>query len=239
NYDEVIVGGGYNFVRNVKYFSSINAGAQYYRAQRLSDKFKHQENVNTYVNYKVNDWLSVNHYFEYNRPDDATSDTTIVTRTNFLQDHNVKFIYGNHTLSVGYNFGPYYGAFLQNPYGELSLSLFSRMGLLLTYLGQHTEDFDQKIYRIKLNYRIIDKLYLRSFFQRDDYNDSSIDEQYKVTSWNSLLQYEFFAGSNLYFVLNLQKKYYVLNSYRDPRKNDNKLFENSGQYFKFAYELNF
>ncbi|MBL7961724.1 hypothetical protein JNL27_15940, partial [bacterium] len=26
NYDEVIVGGGYNFVRNVKYFSSINAG---------------------------------------------------------------------------------------------------------------------------------------------------------------------------------------------------------------------
>ncbi|KAB2878511.1 hypothetical protein F9K33_12930 [bacterium] len=230
NYDEVIVGGGYNFVRNVKYFSSINAGAQYYRAQRLSDNFKHQENVNTYVNYKVNDWLSVNHYFEYNRPDDETSDTTIVTRTNFLQDHNAKFIYGNHTLSVGYNFGPYYGAFLQNPYGELSLSLFSRMGLLLSYVGQHTEDFDQKIYRIKLNYRVMDKLYLRSFFQKRIVDDNSPSGVSRVTSWNSLLQYEFFAGSNVYVVLNLQK---------DPGLNDNRLFENSGQYFKFAYEMNF
>ncbi|MBL7993995.1 hypothetical protein JNM05_01365 [bacterium] len=230
NYDEVIIGGGYNVVRNVKYFSSINAGAQYYRAQRLSDNFKHQENVNTYVNYKVNDWLSANHYFEYNRPDDETSDTTIVTRTNFLQDHSVKFIYGNHTLSVGYNFGPYYGAFLQNPYGELSLSLFSSMGLLLSYVGQHTEDFDQKIYRIKLNYRVMDKLYLRSFFQKRVVDDNSPNGISRVTSWNSLLQYEFFAGSNVYVVLNLQK---------DPGLNDNRLFENSGQYFKFAYEMNF
>lgn len=245
NYDEVVVGGGYNFVRNVKYFSSVNVGAQYYRAQTLSDQFglpahyKLQENVNSYVNYKVNDWLSANHYFEYNRPDDQKNDTTIVKRTNFLQDHSVKFIYGNHTLSAGYNFGSYYGDFLQNPYGDLSLSLFSRMGLLLSYRGQHTETFDQKIYRVKLNYRIIDKLYLRSFFQRDDYEDGSINEHYKLTSWNSLLQYEFFAGSNVYFVLNLQKNYYVLDSYRDPRYNDNKLFENSGQYFKLAYELNF
>ena len=238
NNDEIIVGGGYNFVRNVKYFSSINVGAQYYRAQTLSPSeqtalpahFKHQENVNTYVNYKVNDWLSVNHYFEYNRPDELKKDTTIVTRTNFLQDHNVKFIYGNHTLSIGYNFGPYYGSFLQNPYGDLSLSFFSRMGLLLSYVGQHTEDFDQKIYRIKLNYRIIDKLYLRSFFQKKIVDDNSPNGVSRITSWNSLLQYEFFAGSNVYFVLNLQK---------DPGQNDSKLFENSGQYFKFAYELNF
>ncbi|MBL7961915.1 hypothetical protein JNL27_16905, partial [bacterium] len=130
----------------------------------------------------------------------------------------------------GYNFGPYYGAFLQNPYGELSLSLFSRMGLLLSYVGQHTEDFDQKIYRIKLNYRVIDKLYLRSFFQKRIVDDNSPSGVSRVTSWNSLLQYEFFAGSNVYVVLNLQK---------DPGLNDNRLFENSGQYFKFAYEMNF
>ena len=229
NYDEVIVGGGYNFVRNVKYFSSVNVGAQYYRAQRLTDRFKHQENVNTYMNYKVNDWLSANHYFEYNRPDEQRNDTTVITRTNFLQDHSVKFIYGNHTLALGYNFGEYYGSFLQNPYGDLSLALFGRIGLALSYRGQHTEDFDQKIYRIKLNYRIIDKLYLRSFFQRNIVEDNSAGVS-KVTSWNSLLQYEFFAGSNVYFVMNLQK---------DPARDDHRLFENTGQYFKFAYEVNF
>lgn len=230
DYDEVIVGGGYNFVRNVKYFSTINAGIQYYKARRLSDQFTYQENVNSYINYKVNDWLSFNHYFEYNRPDDFKDDTTIVKRTNFLEDHNVKFIYGNHTLILGYNFGPFYGSYLHNPYGDLNLAFYGKMALTFSYRGRLTDLVEQDIYRIKLNYRIIDKLYLRSFYQINNRRDKLDDTQRKLTAWNSLIQYEFFAGSNLYFVLNLQK---------DNNLEDHGLFENAGKYFKFAYEVNF
>lgn len=230
DYDEMIIGGGYNFVRNVRYFSFINAGAQYYKAQRLSDSFTYQEYVNTYVEYKVNNWLSLNHSLEYNRPDDFKNDTTIVQRTNVLQDHNVKFIYGNHTLILGYHFGPFYGSYLHNPYGDLNLAFLGKLGLSFSYRGRETDLVEQDIYRIKLNYRIMDKLYLRSFYQINNRTDKRIDDTRKLTAWNSLLQYEFFAGSNLYFVLNLQK---------DNDLEDHGLFENAGKYFKFAYEINF
>jgi hypothetical protein len=230
DYDEIIIGGGYNFVRNVKYFSYVNAGAQYYRALKLSNHFMLQENVNAYVSYKVNDWLSLNHNFEYNRPDDFKNDTTVVTRTNFLEDHNVKFIYGNHSLILGYNFGPFYGSYLHNPYGDLNLAFLGKMGLTLSYRGQKTDAVDQNIYRVKLNYRIIDKLYLRSFYQINNKKDLVGDDRRILMAWNSLLQYEFFAGSNLYFVLNLQK---------DSDMEGSRLLENPGRYFKLAYEVNF
>ncbi len=219
DYDEMVVGGGYNFVRNAKTFSNVNISTEYYKAQRLSDPFKYQEYVGTNFYYKVNNWLSIDHYFEYNRPDDQVNDSTVVNRTNFLQNHNVKFIYGNHSWVIGYNFGPYYGTYLHNPYSDLALS-FGRMAVTFSYRARQTSAIDQKIYRVKLNYRIMDKLYLRSFYQRDTYNNVSL--------WNSLLQYEFFAGSNVYLVVNLQKNV------------DNKdLLENVGRYFKFAYEMNF
>lgn len=104
------------------------------------------------------------------------------------------------------------------------------MALTFSYRGRLTDLVEQDIYRIKLNYRIIDKLYLRSFYQINNRRDKLDDTQRKLTAWNSLLQYEFFAGSNLYFVLNLQK---------DNNLEDHGLFENAGKYFKFAYEVNF
>ena len=222
DYDEIQVSGGYNFVRNRKHFSNVNIYGQYYRAQRLTDQFTHQENVATNVYYQANSWLIVNHYFEFNRPDERINDSTIVTHTNFLEDHTAKILFGNNSFSIGYNFGPYYGTFLHNPYADLSLSFFSRMGIGITLRRQKSNDIDQTIYRVKFDCRIIEKLYLRSFFQRDTGND--------LTFWNSLIQYQFFAGSNLYLVLNFQ---------RDSQQNDKALFENVGRYFKVAYEINF
>lgn len=84
-----------------------------------------------------------------------------------------------------------------------------------TYLYLKDAFNNKHIVRMKADYRIMDKLYLRSFFQRDTGKD--------LTFWNSLVQYEFFAGSNIYVVLNLLG-------------ND---LDYVGRYFKFAYEFNF
>ena len=61
----------------------------------------------------------------------------------------------------------------------------------------------------------MNKLFLRSYFQRDNYSKQAL--------WNPILQYEFFAGSNVYLVLNL---------------NGDKL-QNTAKYFKVGYEINF
>ncbi len=39
------------------------------------------------------------------------------------------------------------------------------------------------------------KLFLRSYFQRDNLSQQAL--------WNSILQYEFFAGSSAYIVVNM------------------------------------
>lgn len=225
NNDEVLVSGGYLFRRNSSTFSQINVRAEYYQAQRLTDNFSYQRNSNASVYYKVNDWLTLNHYISVNRPNDENDSGEVITRTNFLQDHSAKFLYGNHALTVGYNFGPFFGSTLHNPYASLDLSFWGRMALSVSYLQQTYAEIDQKIYRIKINYRLLDKLYLRSFYQKDT--------RFDVAQWNSLIQYEFFAGSNLYFVLNLQgdqqKSSYVFND----------RFDYVGRYFKVAYEMNF
>jgi hypothetical protein len=213
--DEIVASLGYRFVHSRKYFSDISVFTEYYRARTLSDHFKYQEYVSTGTYYKANDWLSVNHYFEFNRPNDVVQDTARITRRNFLQDHNAKIIFGPHSFRFGYFFGPYFGSYLKNPYATLEMTFFNRLGWNLTYIHVGYGDVDQNIYRIKMDYRLRRKLYLRSFFQRDTQRD--------VTFWNSLIQYEFFAGSNVFLVLNLLG-------------ND---LDYVGRYLKVAYEIYF
>ena len=71
------------------------------------------------------------------------------------------------------------------------------------------------ILNTRLDWKVINKLYLRSYFQRDNYTRQAL--------WNSILQYEFFAGSSVYLVVNL---------------NGQKL-QNTRNYFKVGYEFTF
>jgi hypothetical protein len=61
----------------------------------------------------------------------------------------------------------------------------------------------------------MDKLYLRTFFQKDTYGHRAL--------WNTMIQYEFFGGSNVYLVLNL----------------DGDRLQYTRRYFKVGYEFNF
>lgn len=212
--EEYQVSGGYKWVRNAKTFYDMQVYAEYYQARRSSDDFKYQEAVSLYGYYKATDWLVMNHSLSWNRPHDLRGDTARFTRKNFLQDHSAKFIVGSNALYVGYQVGPYFGQTLHNPYTTLELIFFKRLSWRTTYLYLKDAFNDKHILRTKVDYRVMDKLYLRSFFQRDTGRD--------LTFWNSLIQYEFFAGSNIYLVLNLLG-------------ND---LDYVGRYFKFAYEFN-
>ena len=83
------------------------------------------------------------------------------------------------------------------------------------YDYQSVFDIKQSIFSVKLDWRIIPRLYLRSYFQQDTYN--------RLAMWNTMLQYEFFAGSNIYLVLNLQGE----------------KLQNTGRYFKVGYDFKF
>jgi hypothetical protein len=218
NYDEIFAGYGYKFVRNNKYFSDMNFFTSYYRAKTLTGNFTHQESGSVSFYHKTLSWLSFYHELQLNFPDE-NANGTIAHRKNFLQEHNVKFLIGPNALLFGYFFGPYYGTYLKNPYANLDLSFFEKLGVNISY-SHREEDIVQSIYRIKLDYKILEKLYLRSFYQISIYHNQSDKNN---TLWNTLLQYEFFAGSNIYFVLNLSGKE----------------LENTGRYFKIGYEFNF
>jgi hypothetical protein len=206
---------GYNFVRNTEIFPNINISGGYYTARRLSDRFKYQDRGTINVSYNVNGWLNLSHYFELNYPNDNDINGNLITRNNFLQEHDVKFLIGANSLSFGYFFGTYFGTYLRNPYASLDLNLIRNLRLTASLNYRNFFDIKQTIFRIKLDWRIIDKLYLRSFYQQDTYRQLAL--------WNSLLQYEFFAGSNIYLVLNLQ---------------GSKL-QNTQRVFKVGYEFNF
>jgi hypothetical protein len=77
--------------------------------------------------------------------------------------------------------------------------------------------FDQSgtIINARLDYQVFKKLYLRAFYQKDTYSKDAL--------LNTMVQYEFFAGSNFYFVLNLE---------------GDKL-QYTRKYFKVGYEFNF
>jgi hypothetical protein len=219
DYDALFLSGGYKFVFDRKYFNDINVNAGYYKAKTLSDKnygvpFTIQERWSVNSNYKVADWLRFNQYFEYNRPNDFENGE-LVTRTNTLQDYNASFFLGTNFLSVGYFFGPYYGGFIKNPYISANLFLFDKVAVngSVNYYDQFGET--TTIINGRLDYRFLDKFYVRMFYRKDT--------QSKFALWNTMLQYEFFAGSSIYFVLNLQGD----------------RLEDTGRYLKMSYEFNF
>ncbi len=215
NYDEINLNGGYQFIRNSKYFSNININGGYYRARRFTDKFSYQNGVNLNLNYKLFGWLGFYDNISYDRPNDFDASGNIITRTNVLTEHNFKVVFGDNSFTLGYFGGKYFGTNLNNPYLTLDMDVFHRARFTVNYSYRGQADIKQSIYSVKFDCRLIDKLYLRSFFQEDTYD--------KLALWNTLLQYEFFGGSSVYLVLNLTGEH----------------LQNTGRYFKVAYEFNF
>ncbi|MCI0448430.1 MAG: hypothetical protein L0Y79_01440 [Chlorobi bacterium] len=215
DYDALFAGFGWKFVRNAKTFTDINLYTRYYRARRLSDNFDYQNGFFWEVFYKLNGWLSFYHNLEYDRPNDYDENLLVLKRDNVLTEHNFKIVFGNHSFQAGFYGGKYFGTVLKNPYANMSLTFFGRLRTTLNYNYRELFDIKQSIYSAKIDYKVIDKLYLRTFFQKDTYNRRAL--------WNTLVQYEFFGGSSVYLVLNLE---------------GNRL-EYTRRYFKVGYEFNF
>ena len=221
NYDEISVSGGYKFVFDRKYFSDMNFNGGFYRGRNINESdflpadFNLQNNLYINTNYKVNDWLRFNQYFEYNRPNDFNEDGEVITRDNMAQEYNANFYLGPNFLGVGYFFGPYFGSFIKNPYINGNVFLFEKLALSASITYIDLAETKRTIFNSRLDWKVINRLYIRSYFQKDNYTKQAL--------WNSIFQYEFFAGSNVYFVINL---------------NGNKL-QNTAKYFKVGYEFNF
>lgn len=213
DYDEVNSDVGYDWKTNKRNFSEINWNVAFYKGRQLSTNFIYQERYSTNLYYKLTEIISLNHYLEYNRPNDYDANGNLIRRNNFDFNNNVKFLIGRSALYIGYEFGPYFGSHLSHPYANMDLVLFDRINLLFTYDYQSQSTIKQSIFSAKLNWLIVPKLFLRSYYQVDTYNQLAL--------WNSMLQYEFFAGSNVYLVLDLT---------------GNKL-QNTGRYFKVGYDF--
>ncbi|MBX7042451.1 MAG: hypothetical protein K1X85_06065 [Ignavibacteria bacterium] len=221
NFDEVYASGGYHFAYDRKYFSDINVSGGYYRGRILHgengmpDNFKLQNRWSQSLNFKLNDIVRINQYFEYNTPNDFDENGNLITRENFAQDYSANFYVGETSFYTGYYFGPYFGDFIKNPYFGADIFLFSRLsvGASLNYIDLF--DTKRTIINTRIDWRVFDKFYVRSYYQKDSFT--------KTQLWNSIFQYEFFAGSNVYLVFNL---------------NGEKL-ENTRKYFKVAYEFTF
>lgn len=215
NYDEINVSGGYQFVNNNKYFSNINLSAGYYRSHEFSESFNYQNGVFGNMFYKVTGWLSFFHSLNFDRPNDHDDNGAIITQNNILTEHNFKVVFGNNSFSAGFYGGRYFGDKLLNPYASVDLAFFGKVRLGANYTYRELPDIKQSIYNIKLDYKVMDKLFLRAYYQRDTYNKRAL--------LNTMLQYEFFGGSSVYLVLNL----------------DGDRLEYTRRYFKVSYEFNF
>ena len=223
NYDEISFSGGYQFVRNSKMFSNISINAGYYRARVLTNGFNYQNGANLNVFYKVNGWLSASHSINYDRPNEMdrsgnimlNDDGSMLVRDNILTEHYAKVLFGSNAISAGFYGGKYFGNNLVNPYANIDLSFFGRVRLLGSINYRSEGDIKQTIYSVKLDLKVFDKLYLRSYFQKDTYGKRAL--------WNTMVQYEFFGGSNVYLVLNL----------------DGDRLQYTRRYFKVSYEFNF
>ena len=213
-YDEVDLQGGYRTVSTRSLFSQIELYGEYFRARTLQTDFTYQQFVSVGAYNQALENLYMSHRFEYNEPDQDTPDGR-VKRKNFLQDHNIRVIVGPHSFTFGYNFGPYFGSYLKSPYVTAKVIFWDRMAWDVSFIDRSYDDVHETIMRVKLDFRVMDHLYFRSFVQRDSY--------YQLGLWNTLLQYEFFAGSNVYLVLN----------------QEGERFENSGKFFKVGYEVSF
>lgn len=224
NYDEISANGGYQFVREkAKYFRDINISGGYYRARRFTDGFNYQNGPYVNLNYKPIGWLSLSHYFNYDRPNEQDRFGNVVldengeklVRENLLTEHYAKVLFGNNSLSAGIYGGKYFGETLLNPYVSTDLSFFGKLRLGASYNYRQVGDIKQSIYSIKLDLKVFDKLFLRSYFQKDTYRKRAL--------WNTMVQYEFFGGSSVYLVLNL----------------DGDKLQYTRRYFKVSYDFNF
>ena len=215
DFDELSLSGGYNWNISRKYFNNINANGQYYRASQLSSGYNYQEKWSENLGFNITGPLNFNQYVEYNRPNDIDADGNTITRTNIIQEYDLNYVFGNNAISAGYYFGTYFGDFIKNPYASANFFFFDK--LAISGSVSYIDVFNTKttILNTRMDYKVMDKLYLRSFFQRDT--------QSKQSLWNTLVQYEFFAGSNFYFVINLVGQN----------------LEKTSKYLKLGYEFNF
>jgi len=215
NYDELLLSGGYNWVYDRKYFSNISVSGGYYKSKQLSDNFNMQNRFNTNLSLKITGALSYSNYMEYNLPNDFNSNGELITRKNFLQEHYLKYIFGNNSVYAGYFFGTYFGSYLRNPYLGFNIIFFDNLAFNTNVNLISNNGIDQTILNTRMDYRIIKKLYLRAFYQKDTYSKKAL--------LNAMIQYEFFAGSNIYFVINL----------------DGDKLQYTRRYFKIGYDFNF
>jgi hypothetical protein len=221
NFHEFFASGGYKFVFDRKYLSDMNINAGFFTLrtletdQNLPGDYKFQNNMNINTNYKVTEFLRFNQYFEYNRPNGFDNNGELITYTNTAQEYNASIFLGTNYINLGYYFGPYFGQFIENPYASGNIFLFESLALNASINFVNLGDIKQTILNTGLNWKILNKLFLRSYFQRNNYNRQAL--------WNSILQYEFFAGSNAYIVVNM---------------NGDRL-QNVGKYFKVGYDFAF
>lgn len=215
NFDQLNLSGGYKWVFNRNYFSDISLSGFYYKDRQLEDNFINQENYGSNLNFKLNGLIRMNANFSINRPNDYDQNGNLIVRENMGQEYSANFIFGNNGGYVGYFFGPYYGSFIKNPYFGLNFILFDKFAVngSINYLDYF--DVKQTIINARFDYKVFDKFYIRSFFRKDNYTKQAL--------LNTLFQYEFFAGSNIYFVLNLSGE----------------RLQNTSRYFKIGYEFNF
>ena len=105
---------------NRQLFSQLEFNAEYYKAATLATGFKYQEYGALYVSNLLLENLQLAHRIEVNRPEEQTA-AGIITHKNMLQDHSAKLILGAQAITFGYNFGPYFGTYLKNPYANARL----------------------------------------------------------------------------------------------------------------------
>jgi hypothetical protein len=214
DYEEISASGGYQWMFNRKFFSNINLDGGYYAGRQITTQFKYQERIFSELYYKLNDVFSLYHYIEYNRPDDYDANGNLIKRNNFDFNSNFKILLGPNAFTAGYECGPYFGGFIRHPYATADVVFLDRINLQVVYHYRDVLNIKQSIFRVKLNYQILPKLYLRTFYQNDTYANDAL--------WNTLLQYEFFAGSSVYLVMNLEGE----------------KLQNTVRYFKIGYNFN-
>ncbi len=201
NYDGMNISGGYKFVFDRQYFSDWNVNGGFYKLSTLETDvnfpsgFNFQNNWSINNNFKVAEWLRFNQYFEYNRPNSFNENGDVITFTNTAQEYNASIFLGTNYLNLGYFFGPYFGDFLKNPYLSGNVFLFDRLALSASLTFYDIAGEKRTILNTRMDWKVLPKFFIRSYFQRDNISQQAL--------WNSIFQYEFFAGSSAYAVVNM------------------------------------
>lgn len=215
DYQEIFLSGGHNFVYDRAWFPDFNFNVGYYKLNRLSDAFVYQDRINSNFSFRINDMVNMTNYVEYNRPDDYNEQGELIKRTNINHEVFVNVLLGSNSVNFGYYYGPYFGSYIKNPYANCNFIFFDRLGFRGSVSYVDFFDIKQTIWNLRLDYRVMDKLFLRGFFGKNTYTKDAL--------LNTMVQYEFFAGSNAYFVFNLEGEN----------------LEYTRRYFKIGYEFSF